>query len=112
MRSLVAVLLLALAALPLTAAVETWSHATLVDTMCAGKIKDNPDAHTRECALHCGAQGMGILTADGTFLKFDAPGNKQALALLKASTQKDHLRATVVGELSGDTIRVKSVKLD
>jgi hypothetical protein len=106
-----AALLLALA-VPLVAAVQTWNHVTLVDAMCAASIKGNPDGHTTECSLRCGADGMGLLTPDGTFLKFDAVGTKQALAELKATKKKDHLRATVVGELSGDSIKVQSLKLD
>ena len=51
------------------------------------------------------------MTADGTFLKFDSPGNEQALTALKASQASDHLRATVVGEREGDTINVKSLKM-
>ena len=103
---------LALAALPALAAAETWNHVTLVDAMCGAGIKANPDAHTTECALHCGAEGMGLLTSDGTFLKFDDAGTKQALAVLKATKKKDHLRATVVGERKGDVVAVQSVKLD
>ena len=112
MRILLLALLVAIAAVPLLAATETWNHVTLVDAMCAASIKANPDAHTTECALHCGAEGMGLLTADGTFLKFDPAGTKQALAELKATKKKDHLRATVVGVRSGDTVTVQSVKLD
>jgi len=109
---ILAVVLLLMAAVPLAAAVQTWSHVTLVDAMCGASIKANPDAHTTECCLHCGLQGMGLLTADGTFLKFDEAGSKQALAVLKSTKKKDHLRATVVGERSGDTIKVQSVRLD
>ncbi len=109
---ILAVVLLLMAAVPLAAAVQTWSHVTLVDAMCGASIKANPDGHTTECCLHCGAQGMGLLTADGAFLKFDEAGSKQALAVLKATKKKDHLRATVVGERSGDAIKVQSVKLD
>jgi hypothetical protein len=112
MRILLTVLLLALVAMPLLAAVQTWNHVTLVDAMCAASIKANPDAHTTECALHCGAEAMGLLTTDGTFLKFDDAGTKQALAELKATKKKDHLRATVIGERTGDGIKVQSVKLD
>ena len=89
MRILLTVLLLALVAMPLLAAVQTWNHVTLVDAMCAASIKANPDAHTTECALHCGAEAMGLLTTDGTFLKFDDAGTKQALAELKATKKKD-----------------------
>ena len=59
-----------------------------------------------------GGDGMGLLTSDGTFLKFDDPGAKQALAELKGTKKKDHLRATVIGERTGDAIKVQSVKLD
>jgi hypothetical protein len=111
MRILPAALLLALA-VPLAAAVQTWNHVTLVDAMCAASIKANPDGHTTECALHCGAEGMGLLTADGAFLKFDDAGTKQALVELKGTKKKDHLRATVIGERSGDSIKVQSLKLD
>ena len=111
MRILPAALLLALA-VPLVAAVQTWNHVTLVDAMCAASIKANPDAHTTECALHGGSDGMGLLTADGTVLQFDSAGTKQALSELKATKKKDHLRATVVGERSGDSVKVQSLKLD
>jgi hypothetical protein len=44
-------------------------------------------------------------------LKFDAEGNKQIVAALKASTKKDHLRADVTGDVEGDSIKVTSVTL-
>jgi hypothetical protein len=112
MRTFVFVLLIAIVALPTFAAMQTWKNVTLVDAMCADKIKADPDKHTTQCALQCGASGMGILTAEGDFVKFDDAGSKQAIAALKATKKKDHLRATVVGERSGDTIAVQSVTLD
>ncbi len=87
-----------LLAMPLLCPAETWKDVSLVDVNCSAKVKDNPGAHTRNCALQCSKSGFGIMTADGTFLKFDAPGNEQALTALKASQASDHLRATVVGE--------------
>ena len=44
-------------------------------------------------------------------MKFDAQGNKEIVAALKASDKKDHLRADVTGEVQGDTLKVTSVKL-
>jgi hypothetical protein len=102
----------ALASSGLAAPVETWRNVPLVDAMCANQVKSNPDAHTAECALNCGASGMGLLTSDGTFLKFDDAGTKQALAAIKASKKKDHIRATVTGERSGAKVKVQSLKLD
>lgn len=96
---------------PAASAAETWTGVSLVDTLCATKAKDAPDAHTRECALACRKGGYGILAADGTYLEFDQAGNEKALAALEASTAADHLRVTVTGERQGDTIRVDTLRL-
>ncbi len=89
----------------------TWSNVPLTDAMCANKVKDNPDSHSRECIINCADSGFGIL-ADGKFLKFDQEGNQKVLALLKESDKKDHIRVTVTGKLEGDMIQVESVSLD
>ena len=74
-------------AFPMALRAETWKNAALMD-------------------------GYGILTSDGSFLKFDAAGNKQVEAALKATKKTDHLRVDVQGELKGSEIAVKSVSLD
>ena len=112
MKSILVALVILGLAVSVFAALGTWKNVTLIDAMCAVKMKDNPDAHTTACALSCADSGLGILTADGTFLKFDAVGQQLGVAALKATKKKDHLRATVTGELVGDTIQVQSVKLD
>ncbi len=94
-----------------TFAAETWGNVPLVDVMCHTKVKDNPDAHTRDCGIECATGGYGIVAADGTFLKFDKAGNEKALAALKASHAVDHVRATVTGERKGDTIAVASLEM-
>jgi len=99
-------------ALPLLARAETWNGVPFVDSNCFAKVKADPDSHTRECALACAKSGFGIIASDGTFLKFDASGNKKALALLKETSKKDHLRVTVTGKRNADTIQVDSIKLD
>lgn len=104
--------LTALLAAPLLCAAETWNGVAIVDVACSAKVKSNPDAHTRDCALKCSKSGYAIVTPDGAVLKLDANGNKDAIAALKASQNKDHLRATVTGERSGDTITVASLKMD
>jgi hypothetical protein len=96
---------------PLLCAAETWKDVSLVDVNCSVKVKDNPDAHTKNCALQCAKSGFGIVTTDGQFLKLDAQGNQEAIAALKASQASDHLRATVTGDREGDTIKVKSLKM-
>jgi hypothetical protein len=102
-----------LLALPALAAAETWSNVSLVDQSCATKAKvaENPDGHTRDCALQCSKNGYGVFTADGKYLKFDAAGSEKALAALRASSQKDHLRVTVTGTVEGDTITVATLEL-
>ena len=113
MRKSVLAMLAIAAALPLAAAVQTWTGVALVDQKCSAKFNPSTvDAHTRSCALGCASSGYGILTSDGTFLKFDKDGSQKALDALKVSTKKDHLRATVMGDLDGTTIKVQSVKLD
>ncbi len=98
--------LLSLIALPLLALAGTWT-GTLMDVQCKGK---GPATHTRECAINCGKAGLGLVTADGKFLKFDKNGNAKAQAALKAA-KDDNLAVEVAGELKGDTIRVTSVQL-
>jgi len=111
MKRFIPFVLIALSA-PAFAGGETWKNVSLVDTMCSAKVKADPDTHTTACAIGCEKGGYGIITADGVYLKFDESGNTKALAALKASKKKDHLRAVVMGELSGDTIKVTSVTLE
>ena len=91
---------------------ETWKNVTVIDSMCVDKAKANPDKHTKKCALACEDGGYGILTADGKFIKFDEAGNQKTVAALGATSKTDALRATVEGTLSGDEIKVASVKFD
>ena len=97
------------ASLALTA--ETWKNVSVVDSQCLEKVKANPDKHTTKCMLSCADEGYGILTSDGTFLKFDAAGNAKAKAAFEATKKTDHLRADVEGEKSGDQIKVTNLKL-
>ena len=110
MKKLSYLALLGFFAFPVVAA-ENFTDVPVVDSNCSKKVADNPDSHTRACALKCEASGYGIITSDKKFLKFDAEGNKEIVAALKASDKKDHLRADVTGDLEGDTLTVTSVKL-
>lgn len=112
MKNLLLVLLLVAAALPLSAAVETWNNVALVDSMCESKVKSDPARHTTRCAITCAKSGYGVFTAAGSFLKLDEAGNAKALAALKATKKEDHLTATITGERQGDTIKVKTLSLD
>lgn len=98
------------AAGPLTA--ETWKGVSVVDTMCLSKVKADPDKHTKACALQCSKGGYGLLTSEGTYLKFDEAGNEKTLAALKTTKKTESLRATVEGTKKGETIEVVSITLD
>ncbi|HSE42971.1 MAG TPA: hypothetical protein VLH08_19575 [Acidobacteriota bacterium] len=110
--SIVSVLLLVLLSFPLFAEQQTWKDVSVIDTMCLSKVKEDPDKHPRKCLLQCEMSGYGILDSEGKYLKFDDAGNEKFLALLKDSDKKDHIRVTVEGEQSGDTIKVTSVSFN
>jgi hypothetical protein len=106
-----ALIILAIAlALPLSA--ETWKNVSLMDAGCAGKKEKmaNPDAHKRSCAMQCAKAGFGAVV-NGKFVKFDGKGNDLTKVALQKSDKKDHLRATVEGEMKGGVIHVSSLKL-
>lgn len=112
MRRLALLFAIIMLAAPLAAFAETWENAPLIDHNCLQKMKDHPDEHPTSCLIQCADSGYGILVNEGTWLKFDKAGNTKALAALKATERKDHIRVTVTGERKGDTITVESLKLD
>ena len=97
---------------PAAFAAETWKNVSVVDTNCLAKVKAKPDEHTTKCALQCEKGGYGLITSDGTYLKFDAAGNEKMVAALKATKKTDHLRATVTGDRDGETIKVSAFTLE
>ncbi len=111
MKVLASLLALGLMAAPALAATKTFSDVPVVDVNCSSKVAANPDVHTRDCALKCAKSGFGIVTEDKQFLKFDAAGNKKIAKELKVSSETDHLRVNVSGDVEGDTLKVKTVKL-
>lgn len=111
MKKLPLIVLVALVALPLSAA--TWKNVSLMDAGCATKAKamSNPDGHARSCALQCAKSGYGAVV-DGKFVKFDQKGSDLAKDALQKSDKRDHLRATVSGDMKDGVIHVTSLKLD
>lgn len=89
----------------------------LMDKMCsASAVKQGQSfatAHDTKCALEpdCQKTGYGVFTADNKFIALDAAGNAKAVAALKATKKTDNLKVTVDGEVTGDTIKVASLKL-
>jgi len=106
------VVLLAIFAIPAVAVAETFEGVALVDVNCSAKVKADPDAHTRACALQCQKSGFGILTSDGTFLKLNPQGNQQVVQLLSKSHKTDHLRVNVKGKVTAGALEVQSISLE
>jgi len=100
------------AALSTAAAEETWTGVALVDTLCYEDVKNAPDEHTTSCALQCVKGGYGLITAEGEFLRFDAAGNEQTHSVLEATEKKKGLRASVVGTRDGESVTVRSIRLE
>jgi len=44
-------------------------------------------------------------------VKLDGAGNKLAIAALKSTSKKDHVRVNVTGQQNGDVIAVSALKL-
>jgi hypothetical protein len=111
MRRLVAGLLVSLW-VPCAALAANWENVSLVDEMCASKdkVKADPDQHPTSCLLKCADSGYGVMTQAG-WVKLDDAGNKMALAALKKTKKKDHVRVNVTGEQKGDVIQVSALKI-
>jgi hypothetical protein len=111
MKKHIFLVLFLLLSVTLFAAEQTWENVSVIDGMCLSKVKDNPDKHQTNCLIKCSDMGFGVLTSDGTYLKFDDSGNKKTLDLLEKTDKKDTIRADVTGEKNGDTIAVTSITL-
>ena len=88
----------------------------LIDKMCSSKaLKDASFAakHDTQCALAppCMKSGYGVFTADGKYITFDDAGNAKAMAALKATKKTDDLKVMVMGDVTGSTMKVASLKL-
>ncbi len=101
----------------LAAAEQQTLSGYLMDKACsADAIKKGEKVakeHDKGCALmdDCVKSGYGVLAGD-RFIAFDAAGNKRAMAALKASKKATDFRVTVTGDVSGDTVKVATLKLE
>jgi hypothetical protein len=59
----------------------------------------------------CVKSGFVIYTDDDKFLTLDAEGNRKAEEAIKASKKLDDFEVVVTGEVTGDTIKVQSIKV-
>ncbi len=104
--------LVATLVLPALAVAETWSNVPLIDKNCVEKVKADPDKHETSCLIKCAKSGYGVLTSDGSWVKFDKKGNQEALKALKETKKTDAIRVTVTGEKEGNMIKVATLTID
>lgn len=110
MKKLMLAMVLAGLAIPAVALAATWEKVALIDKNCVGKFGSDPDSHPTSCLLKCASSGYGIMT-EGKWVKLDKAGNDKAMAALKATGKKDHVRVNVTGEMKGDAIAVSSLAI-
>ena len=85
---------------------ETW-EGWLSDVACKSQ---DVSAHPVSCMLGCAKTGFGVVQRNGRFLKFDKPGSKKALELLKAARKDEkEIGIKVTGTPKGQTIEVESI---
>ena len=105
-----------LAAWPQSAAGQKMT-GYLVDAVCAGNHATEPgykESHDKACNLMaaCVKSGYSLILADNTVLTFDAKGNEQAQALIRATEKDKAWRVAVTGKVEGKTIVVSSIALE
>jgi hypothetical protein len=88
-----------------SAASQSWT-GTLYDATCRASTP------TAACEVSPTTKSFGLKTSDGKYYRFDATGNSQVEQSMKQSkTSTGAVNATVTGSLSGDEIKVTSVKI-
>jgi hypothetical protein len=109
-RFLAGLALVTFMAAPAAAASNTWTGVYLMPSMCSNE-GEAPENHEKACALSCAKSGGLGVVAEGKFLKFDANGTQLAVKALESTKQTKGIKVTVAGDLTGDTIKVSSLKL-
>jgi len=98
---------------------ETFS-GKVVDAACkdqnatppAAQSTNPPSAQTTNaCEPTASTSSFGIELSDGKVLKLDGAGNTKVADMLKNSSNKSSLQATVTGSLDGQTVKVDTVDI-
>jgi hypothetical protein len=112
MRTLLSLLVAIGLVMPVAALADEWKGVTLIDKACGAKFASNPDQHPTDCLKKCAKKGeIGFLTSDGTWLKLDKTGAKQAHNIINKAKSAADVHVDVTGDKSGDLVKVKSLKL-
>ena len=84
----------------------------LMDKSCAVDMKMDAKGHDKDCMqmADCAKSGYGVVTDAGKFIAFDAKGNKDTTAWLKATKLKTNLKVTVTGTMDKDVLKVDTLK--
>jgi hypothetical protein len=81
-------------------------------TAPAAQSTNPPSAPTTNaCEPTASTTSFGIELSDGKVLKLDGAGNTKVADLLKNSSNKSSLQATVTGSLDGQTVKVDTVDI-
>jgi hypothetical protein len=86
----------------------------LMDVSCATKHPGDAgfaEGHDKDCLQMCAKSGYGVLTDEGTFVKFDADGNKKVEKFIKETDTDSDWKVQVNGELKGEMLTVASISL-
>ena len=84
----------------------------LMDKSCGVDMKLEAKGHDKDCMqmADCAKSGYGVVTDAGKFVAFDAKGNKDTTAWLKATKLKTNLKVTVTGTMDKDVLKVDTLK--
>jgi hypothetical protein len=88
----------------------------LIDQACGATMmqKSDPEKaaadHPKSCAMKASCEASGYAVISGNeMIKFDDNGNQLAKDFLSKTDKTDHLKVTVEGTRTGDTIAVTSI---
>jgi len=87
-----------------------WKNVAVVDTNCIAKVKSTPTP-TPPSARSSARRGIRLVTADGTYLKFDAAGNEKACHA-QGHPEDGSPAGDGHRERDGETIKVTALSID
>jgi len=92
----------------------------VVDSACKDQSANPPAAQstnppsgqaTNSCEPTASSTSFGIQLADGKIVLLDGAGNTKVADMMKNSSNKSSLQATVTGSLDGQTVKVDTIDI-
>lgn len=115
-----------------TTTTTTTYQGTLVDAGCRTKVTENKETtkdanatttrtevtnEVKDCPVTDATTTFGIQTADGRFIKFDAPSNTKVVQIVKSNkdwsksiAERAPVKVRVLGSANGDTLVVEQIE--